>query len=106
MSQGDYLTKKKTIILVQNQNESPPVLDSSIYTKSKSHSISINITNSLITPRQLFQEPVLNTQCSEFLTCIGTNERPNRIPHILPLYSSVRSYVKNKKQVGCINSPC
>lgn len=106
MSQSDYLNKKKVVIQVQNQNESSPVLDSSIYTKNKSYSISINITNSLITPSQLFQQTNLNTQCSKFITCNDTNNRPNRVIQNLPLYSNVRKYVKNKKNVGCNNLIC
>jgi hypothetical protein len=106
MSQSDYLNKKKNVIQVQNQNESSPVLDSSIYTKNKSYSISINITNSLITPSQLFQQTTLNTQCSKFITCTGTNNRPNRVINNSPLYSNVRKYVKQRKQVGCKNLIC
>jgi hypothetical protein len=106
MSQSDYLSRKKIIIQVQNQNESSPVLDSSIYTKNKSYSISINITNSLITPSQLFQQTTINTQCSKFITCSDTNNRPNRVINNSPLYSNVRKYVKHKKNVGCKDLFC
>lgn len=108
MSQSDYLSKKKVIIQIQNQKESPSILDSSLYTKNKSYSISMDISNSLITPSQLFQKSYSdNANCVKFLTCYDTNNRPNRIIHNSQLYSNTKKYVKNKKTVvGCINPLC
>ena len=108
MSQSDYISKKKVIIQIQNQKESPSILDSSLYTNNKSYAVSIDISNSLITPSQLFQKSYLdNANCVKFLTCFNTNNRPNRIIHNSQLYSNTKKYVKNKKTVvGCINPLC
>ena len=53
MSQSDYLSKKKIVLQLQKQTEFSPILNSSIYTLSKAHSVSSDISNSLITYSEL-----------------------------------------------------
>ena len=100
MSQSDYLSKKKIILQLQKQNEFPPILSSSLYTLSKTHSISIDISNTLITRNQLtIQTDISN--CSKFIVCSSTNTRPNRVLRNSAMSTIVRQYVKNKKIGGC-----
>lgn len=102
LSQSDYINRKRIVSQIQNQNEFPPVLDSSLYTVSKSNSISSSITNSLITPSQLFQNLELNLSddCGKFIVCMDTNNRPNRVIHS-SLCSAIKKYEKQKKTVNC-----
>lgn len=100
MSQSDYLSKKKIVLQLQKQTEFPHVLNSSLYTLSRAHSISSNITNSLITRNQLTTTDASNN-CSNFLVCTNTNSRPNRILHEQTMYSDTRRFVKNQKNKKC-----
>ena len=101
MSQSDYLSKKKIILQLQKQTELLPILNSSFYTLSKSHSIARDVSNSLITPNQLIIQPNVTNDCSNFLMCSSTNMRPNRVLNTTSTCSVVRHYVKNKKNHGC-----
>jgi hypothetical protein len=105
MSQSDYINKKKITLQLQKQTELSPILDSSFYTISKGHSISKDVSNSLITPSQL-SKPQNTNNCAKFVVCSNTNNRPNRVIHDLPLYSCVKKYVKHKKNVGCDKVLC
>lgn len=101
MSQSDYLSNKKIVLQLQKQNEFPPILSSSLYTLSKSHSISIDISNTLITRNQLTIPPVISSNCSKFIVCSSTNTRPNRVLRNSAMSNIVRQYVKHKKIGGC-----
>ncbi len=87
MSQGDYISKKKIISQILNQNKLPPILGSSLYTECMSYSGTLGLCTT--TGNRLF------------ITNINTNTRPNRVENISPLYSNVMPYVKHKKEVGC-----
>lgn len=100
MSQSDYLSKKKIVLQLQNQNEFPPILSSSLYTLSKSHSISIDISNTLITRNQLTIQPDISN-CSKFIVCSSTNTRPNRVLRNSAMSNIVKQFVKHKKMSGC-----
>jgi hypothetical protein len=101
MSQSDYINKKKIVLQLQNQNEFPPILSSSLYTLSKSHSISIDISNTLITRNQLTIQTDISNNCSKFTVCSSTNTRPNRVLRNSAMSNIVRQYVKHKKINGC-----
>ena len=103
MSQSDYLNKKKIILQLQKQHEFPPILTSSLYTLSKSHSISIDISNTLITRNQLTiqPQPDISNNCSKFIVCSSTNTRPNRVLRNTVMSNVVRPYIKHKKISGC-----
>lgn len=101
MSQSDYLSKKKIILQLQKQTELLPILNSSFYTLSKSHSIALDISNSLITRNQLTLQHNIVDNCSKFLVCSTTNMRPNRLLNTTSSCSIVRQYIKHKKILGC-----
>ena len=101
MSQSDYINKKRIVLQLQNQNEFPPILSSSLYTLSKSHSISIDISNTLITRNQLTIQPDISNNCSKFTVCSSTNTRPNRVLRNSAMSNVVRQYVKHKKINDC-----
>ena len=100
MSQSDYLNKKKIILQLQKQDEFQPILSSSLYTLSKSHSVSNDISNTLITRNQLTIQPDVSN-CSKFIVCSSTNMRPNRVLRNSAMSNIVRQYVKHKKIAGC-----
>lgn len=99
MSQSDYLNKKKITLQLQKQNEFSPVLNSSLYTLSKAHSIASDISNSLITRNQL--STYQSNNCYKFTVCSSTNTRPNRIQSDKVMSNVVRQYVKHKKINNC-----
>lgn len=101
MSQSDYINKKRIVLQLQNQNEFPPILSSSLYTLSKSHSISIDISNTLITRNQITIQPDISNNCSKFTVCSSTNTRPNRVLRNSAMSNVVRQYVKHKKIKDC-----
>ena len=101
MSQGDYLNKKKIVLQLQKQNEFPPIISSSLYTLSKSHSISNDINNTLITRNQLTIQSDISNNCSKFIVCSSTNTRPNRVLRNSVMSNVVRPYIKHKKISGC-----
>lgn len=101
MSQSDYLSKKKITLQLQKQTELLPILNSSFYTLSKSHSVAIDISNSLITRNQLTVQPNTRNECNKFLVCSSTNTRPNRLLNTISTCCIVRQYVKHKKVYGC-----
>jgi hypothetical protein len=101
MSQSDYLNKKKIISLLEKQVEFPPIMSSSLYTLSKSHSVSNDISNTLITRNQLTIQPDISNNCSKFIVCSSTNMRPNRVLRNSAMSNVVRQYVKHKKNEGC-----
>ena len=101
MSQSDYLSKKKIVLQLQKQNEFTPIMSSSMYTLSKSHSISDDINNTLITRNQLTIQPDISNNCSKFIVCSSTNMRPNRVLRNSAMSNVVRHYVKHKKITGC-----
>lgn len=101
MSQSDYINKKRIVLQLQNQNEFPPILSSSLYTLSKSHSISIDISNTLITRNQITIQPDISNNCSKFTVCSSTNTRPNRVLRNSAMSNVVRPYIKHKKVAGC-----
>ena len=100
MSQSDYLNKKKITLQLQKQNEFTPVLNSSLYTLCKAHSISRDISNTLITQNQLSAQPDISN-CSKFIVCSYTNTRPNRVLRNSAMSNVVRQYVKHKKVIAC-----
>lgn len=100
MSQSDYLNKKKIILLLQKQDEFTPMLNSSLYTFSKAHSISSDISNTLTTRNQLMIQPDISN-CNKFIECSSTNTRPNRVLRNSAMSNVVRQYVKHKKVNGC-----
>jgi hypothetical protein len=98
MSQSDYLNKKKISLQLQKQNEFSPVLNSSLYTLSKAHSIASDISNSLITRNQL--TTYQSNKCTKFIICSSTNTRPNRIQSNKTMSNIVRPYIKHEKING------
>jgi hypothetical protein len=100
MSQSDYLNKKKIMLQLRKQNEFPPILSSSLYTLSKSHSISNDTSNTLLTRNQITIQPDISN-CSKFIVCSSTNTRPNRVLGNSSMSNVVRQYVKHKKINGC-----
>ena len=99
MSQSDYLNKKKITLQLQKQNEFSPVLNSSLYTLSKAHSIASDISNSLITRNQL--TTYQSNKCSKFIVCSSTNTRQNRIQSDKAMTNILRHYIKHKKINRC-----
>jgi len=88
MSQGDYIHYKKIATELKN-NTFPQTLASAQYTSFFSYSIENKVTNNkqifaLLSPPTgipvVYDIPIEHT-CPTFITCSGTNARPNRVPN-------------------------
>ena len=70
-----------------------------MYTLRKAHSVSSDISNTLITQNQLSIQPDVSN-CSKFIACSYANARPNRVLRNSAMSNVVRQYVEHKKDIA------
>ena len=92
MSQGDYIKFKKTALILKNNstkalNELPPVLTPELYTAFTTYNLETTVSNTKNTYNRLLPSGKKNfldieknvSNCSTFILCKNTNNRPNRV---------------------------
>ena len=114
MSQSDYITFKKTALILKNNsttaiNELPPVLTPELYTAFTTYNLETTVSNTknaynrlLPSDRKNFLDIEKNvSNCSTFILCKNTNARPNRTTNSfqssIPIYKwkKTKAYVPN-----------
>lgn len=103
MSQSDYIKHKRIATELVYQTELPPVLDSGAYTSYFGYHLENTIIDTKPTLDQLipsasqlvFNMKLQTKYCQDFIGCIKTNTRPNRVlngnvpyntcPYVTPL---------------------
>ena len=106
MSQSDYIQNKKQTRILEKPKDLDSILSSHIYTHLKGYNITMNNSNTLITPNQLklsskqnvFGMPITPVTCTDYPFCTNTNERSNRILNI-----KSNNYVGNEIYPGQTN---
>jgi len=111
MSQSDRLTYLKNKFILKEQTKLSPILSLTSYLQFKNYQLTNTIINSKPTLNNLsltnthffYGIPVNPTNCTPFIECINTNQRPNRHTSTKLMFGRNLKYIKNKPSCALLH---
>ena len=102
LTQSEYILHKKMTFELQNQSKLPPVLSSRFYTLCMQYAIENDVIKDEISFDQS-NPPMEPDTCPNFIKCLNTNTRPNRVLNTSAMFSFPKKYIKQKVERKCFS---